>query len=110
MSFSLSFAHEARVLIDAAAVIGSTFREIDSDFITCFSFENSSSPAQASRVAEFVMPSKDSASLMSQTLVSPANPFLTHMGTTGLHHGDGWELVSRRLQQKLREIEADQCQ
>lgn len=105
LPYPLSFEHEARVLINAASVLGSSLRELDPDFITCFSYENSSSPAQASRVAEFLMPTTESATLLAQTLLAKAHAD----GRVEANHSDGWELISDRLQQKVDEIDRDQC-
>lgn len=108
-----SFAHEARVLVNAASVIGSSLRELDSEFITCFAYDNVTSPAQASRVAEFVMPHNESASLFSETLLKlvrdPEEDTEKDLEMVVENHTDGWDLVSHRLQQKIDDIHREQC-
>jgi len=114
LSYSLdmsSFAHEARVLINAASVVSASLAELQPEFLTCFTYENRTSSEQASRVAEFVMPTTDSASVLAQKLVSSAvdsDPVGLAIHETVNREG-GWELVSDRLQVKLDEIERDHC-
>lgn len=47
---------EARLLLNNAAVIESTFQELDPGFTTCFRYEDIQDPAQAARVAQFLAP------------------------------------------------------
>lgn len=49
---------ESRILLNNAAVIESTFRELDPRFTTCFRYEDIANPDQASRVAHFVAPTE----------------------------------------------------
>ncbi|CAN0583647.1 unnamed protein product, partial [Laminaria digitata] len=61
---------EARVLITNAAVVDSTFQELGPGFTTCLRYENITDPTQASRVAQFIAPTNESAQLLSQTMLA----------------------------------------
>lgn len=102
------FAHEARILINSAAVVDSYFREVHPDFTTCFSYETISDPAQASRVASFFMPTEEGATKLSQTLLESAvvkPPAVRE----DVDDEEGWDLMSNRLQGKLDMIERSWC-
>lgn len=47
---------ESRILLNNAAVLESTFRELDPAFTTCFRYEDMADPDQAARVSQFVAP------------------------------------------------------
>lgn len=49
---------ESRILLNNAAVVESTFRELGPGFTTCFRYEDMPDPAQAARVAQFVAPTE----------------------------------------------------
>lgn len=111
LTFPPSVAHEGRVLVDAASVLHSSFRELDPKYITCFSYDSITSLAQASRVAEFLMPTVESATLFSQTLLGSAKLHMEHQANQVLtEHTNGWELVANRLQEKIDEIDLNQCE
>lgn len=102
------FSHEARILMNNAAVVDSFFHELHPDFTTCFWYENIADPVQASRVARFVMPTKEGAANFSQTLLDSAlvNPPAIR---EDVEDAEGWDLMSDRLQGKLDEIERSWC-
>lgn len=118
------FMKEARVLLANAAVVESTFHELDPGFSTCFRYENMTDPSQASRVAEFVAPTEHIAQRLAQTMVAfvkrpPSAGYLrrdTH-GRQQMHGGHethpkpnvAQAVVVERLQQKLDKIEKEQC-
>eukprot|EP00752_Nemacystus_decipiens_P004768 g4339.t1 len=104
-----NFAHQARVLINAASVISSSFAELHPDFLTCFSYNNRASSVQASRVAEFVMPTMDSARLLSQIIMDSSVTDRGHREMEEASKQEGWDLVAHRLQRKLDLIERDYC-
>ena len=99
------------MLTNSAAVISSSLGELHPDFWTCFAYRNRSSSDQASRVAEFVMPTADSASLFAQTMLdsSDSHGYVYHPEAEAESWQEGWELVSSRLQEKLDEIEREYC-
>lgn len=104
------FPHEARILMNSAAVVDSGLREVAAKFVTCFEFGKKSSAAQASRVAEFVMPTQESASIFSQALLDVSVATTEHPdGAEVVEYGGTRKMISDRLQEKLDQIERDQC-
>ena len=104
-----SFAHEARVLMNNAAVIGGTFGELASSFITCFAFSRMSNLTQAHRIAEFVMPTTQSATYLAQSLLEVAHPRLRNETTDVTDNAAAKGLMAMRLQEKLTAIERARC-
>ncbi|CAM9704712.1 unnamed protein product [Pylaiella littoralis] len=109
-TFGGTFSHEARILITNAAVIDSALREVDSGFVSCFSFDGRSDSRQAARVAEDVMPTPDAATMFSHLLLEYAtdhSPPSTNLSV--VDDQEGWELMSNRLQEKFDLIQHDHC-
>lgn len=107
-SFFFRFAHEARILINNAAVIDSTLRELHPSFVSCFSYEMSCDPAQAARLADFIAPTHTVAMKLAKTLLEAVN--VEAPATRGdVEDAEGWYLMSDRLQGKLDAIEGQWC-
>ncbi|CAM9485768.1 unnamed protein product [Scytosiphon promiscuus] len=116
--FGGGFTHEARVLINNAAVVDSSLHELHPDFVTCFSYDMIADPAQASRVARFAVPTEKVAASLEKTLLETVRVRpLTEAEDGGDEGGEaedeqdaeGRELMSGRLQEKLDQIERDRC-
>lgn len=103
-----SYAHEARVLINNAAVIESSLQELAPSFVTCFSYNRISDPDQANRVAEFVMPTTAGAEHFAKILLQVAG-MISPTSAIADNVDNGEAMMSRRLQQKMNKIERDRC-
>lgn len=104
------FAHETRILITNAAVVGSSLHEVDPEFVTCISYANiTSDPAQAARIADVVVPVPGVAEKISSSVLKFAKRKTSMEDPVVVDDQQGWDLMSNRLQEKLDEIERDQC-
>lgn len=61
---------EARILINNAAVVESTFQEVDLGYTTCLCFEDLADAGQASRVAEFISPTENVAEKVAHKMLA----------------------------------------
>lgn len=102
------FVHEARILINNAAVIDSTLRELDPSFVTCFSYEMSCDPIQASRVADFIAPTEPVAAKLANILLEAVN-VESPSKRKDQEDTEGWDLMASRLERKLDGIEREWC-
>ena len=93
-----------------AAVIGWTFQELASSFITCFTFSRMSSLTQANRVAEFVMPTPtQSAEYFAQSVLEVAHSRSPSETTDVKNNAAAKGLMANRLQEKITAIERTWC-
>lgn len=92
-------------------MIGSTFQEVDSEFITCISIANiSTDPRQAARIAEVVMPAPGAAEHVSETISKlAAHKSPTKEMYSVIEDQEGWDLMADRLQEKLDVIYRNWC-
>ncbi|CAM9565773.1 unnamed protein product [Scytosiphon promiscuus] len=107
--FGGGFVHEARILTNNAAVIDSSLRELDPNFVTCFSYETSCDPVQASRLADFISPTESVAKKVATILLETVSVDSPASREDQGEDAVGWEMMARRLQGKLDDIERDWC-
>ncbi|CAM9423200.1 unnamed protein product [Ectocarpus sp. 13 AM-2016] len=95
-----------RVLFTEMAVVHSLLDELDPNFVVCHDWVYFGDIEQAQRVAEFIAPNEEVASMVSEALLGSATS--RHKPNETLPF-DAEDEISSRLQQKLDAFEYQYC-
>ncbi|CAN0273734.1 unnamed protein product [Scytosiphon promiscuus] len=102
------FMENLRIMLTDAAVVHSFLAELDPAFTVCHDWHSFGDSAQAQKIAHFVAPSPEVASVTKQALVNAASGGSRHDTNETLPF-DLDDVLSSRLQQKLDSFEHFYC-